>query len=73
MLDKSQSNALVYSALSAFFLVGMFAGWRVRNKNDFLSGIRTQSGAFFRVRRRKSLTNDAHLTTLSLLHPQSFL
>lgn len=46
MLNVSQSNALVYSALSAFFLVGMFAGWRVRSKTDFLSGIRSQSGAY---------------------------
>lgn len=44
MLTVSQSNALVYSALSAFFLVGLYAGWRTKNKQDFLSGIRTQSG-----------------------------
>ncbi|CAO1626548.1 unnamed protein product [Parajaminaea phylloscopi] len=43
MLSVTQSNALVYSALSAFFLVGMFAGWKVRSKTDFLSGVRTQS------------------------------
>jgi hypothetical protein len=44
MLTVSQSNALVYCALSAFFLVGLYAGWRTKNKQDFLSGIRTQSG-----------------------------
>ncbi|CAO1635345.1 unnamed protein product [Sympodiomycopsis kandeliae] len=43
MLAVSQANALVYSALSGFFLVGLFAGWRTRNKTEFLSGLRTQS------------------------------
>ncbi|KAN0065790.1 hypothetical protein ACQY0O_000920 [Thecaphora frezii] len=43
MLQVSQANALVYSTLCAFMLVGLFAGYRVRNKVDFLSGIRTQS------------------------------
>ncbi|PWY99472.1 hypothetical protein BCV70DRAFT_227289 [Testicularia cyperi] len=43
MLDKSQANALVYSTLCAFMLVGLFAGYKVRNAVDFLSGIRTQS------------------------------
>lgn len=43
MLDKSQANALVYSTLCGFLLVGLFAGYKVKSKVDFLSGIRTQS------------------------------
>ena len=43
MLDTTKANALVYSSLVAFMLVGLFAGYRVRNKVDFLSGLRTQS------------------------------
>jgi len=43
MLEVSQANALVYSTLSAFMLVGLYAGYNVRSKFDFISGIRTQS------------------------------
>lgn len=62
MLNVSQSNALVYSALSAFFLVGMFAGWKVRSKKDFLSGIRTQSGECARDRANFGCHDSPHLT-----------
>ena len=43
MLEVTQANALVYSTLFAFMLVGLYAGYNVKNKIDFLSGIRTQS------------------------------
>ncbi|CCF52540.1 hypothetical protein NDA11_004391 [Ustilago hordei] len=43
MLPTSQANALVYSTLCGFLLVGLFAGYKVRNTTDFLSGLRTQS------------------------------
>ncbi|GAC97538.1 hypothetical protein PHSY_005124 [Pseudozyma hubeiensis SY62] len=43
MLEVHQANALVYSTLCGFMLVGLYAGYRVRNTNDFLSGLRTQS------------------------------
>lgn len=45
MLAVSQANALVYTTLVAFMGVGLFAGWRVKSKADFISGVRTQSGA----------------------------
>ena len=44
MLQASQANALVFSTLVGFGFVGVYAGYRVKNKVDFLSGIRTQSG-----------------------------
>ncbi len=44
MLETSQANALVYSTLCGFMLVGLYAGFKVRNTTDFLSGLRTQSG-----------------------------
>lgn len=44
-LAPSQGNALVYSTLVGFAAVGFYAGYRVKNKVDFLSGIKTQSGA----------------------------
>lgn len=44
MLSTTQANALVYSTLCGFMLVGLFAGYKVRSTVDFLSGIRTQSG-----------------------------
>ncbi|ETS62118.1 hypothetical protein PaG_03678 [Moesziomyces aphidis] len=43
MLETSQANALVYSTLCGFMLVGLYAGFKVRNTTDFLSGLRTQS------------------------------
>ncbi|PWN48617.1 hypothetical protein IE53DRAFT_389170 [Violaceomyces palustris] len=43
MLNTTQANALVYSTLSGFMLVGLYAGYRVKNQFDFFSGIRTQS------------------------------
>lgn len=43
MLQTSQANALVYTTLVAFGGVGFFAGWKVKNRVDFLSGLRTQS------------------------------
>ena len=43
-LAVSQGNALVYSTLCAFMLVGLFAGYRTQNATQFLSGLRTQSG-----------------------------
>lgn len=45
-LATSQANALVYSTLVGFGLVGVYAGWRVKSKMDFLSGLRTQSGGY---------------------------
>ncbi|KAK0565869.1 hypothetical protein OC861_003530 [Tilletia horrida] len=41
-LSLHQGNALVYSTLSAFFLVGLYAGYRCKTQRDFLSGLRTQ-------------------------------
>lgn len=46
MLETSQANALVYSTLCGFMLVGLYAGFKVRNTTDFLSGLRTQSGTY---------------------------
>ncbi|CDU26326.1 uncharacterized protein SPSC_06520 [Sporisorium scitamineum] len=43
MLSVHQANALVYSTLCGFMLVGLYAGYKVRNTNDFLAGLRTQS------------------------------
>ncbi|PWN32258.1 uncharacterized protein FA14DRAFT_169094 [Meira miltonrushii] len=43
MLQTYQANALVYTTLVAFGGVGFFAGWKVKNRVDFLSGLRTQS------------------------------
>ena len=45
MLQTSQANGLVYSTLVGFGFVGVYAGYRVKSKVDFLSGIKTQSGA----------------------------
>ncbi len=45
MLEVTQANALVYSTLCGFLLVGLYAGYNVRSKFDLISGIRTQSGA----------------------------
>ncbi|KAK0539783.1 hypothetical protein OC842_000823 [Tilletia horrida] len=41
-LSLTQGNALVYTTLSAFFLVGLYAGYRCKTERDFLSGLRTQ-------------------------------
>lgn len=43
-LDTSQGNALVFSTLVGFGLVGVYAGWRVKSKMDFLSAFKTQRG-----------------------------
>ena len=43
-LDPSQANALIYSTLCGFMLIGLWAGYYTRNKRDFLSGVRTQPG-----------------------------
>lgn len=43
-LQTSQANALVYTTLVGFGFVGIYAGYRVKGKADFLSGLRTQSG-----------------------------
>ncbi|PWN44992.1 hypothetical protein IE81DRAFT_320590 [Ceraceosorus guamensis] len=43
MLSVHQANALVYSTLCGFMLVGLYAGYSVKNKNQFLGGVRTQS------------------------------
>lgn len=43
-LQTSQGNALVYTTLVAFGGVGFYAGYRVKGKADFLTGLRTQSG-----------------------------
>lgn len=43
-LDPSQGNALVYSTLCGFMLIGLWAGYNTRSKRDFISGVRTQSG-----------------------------
>lgn len=50
MLDASQSNALVYSTLCGFMLVGLYAGYQTKTKTEFLSGLRTQSGTCGGVR-----------------------
>lgn len=44
MLDPSQANALVYSTLCGFMLIGLWAGYNTKNKREFISGVRTQSG-----------------------------
>lgn len=44
MLSVHQANALVYSTLCGFMLVGLYAGYSLKNKNQFLGGVRTQSG-----------------------------
>lgn len=43
-LDPSQGNALVYSTLCGFMLIGLWAGYNTRSKREFISGVRTQSG-----------------------------
>ncbi|KDN46276.1 hypothetical protein K437DRAFT_108740 [Tilletiaria anomala UBC 951] len=43
MLDVTPANALVYTTLCGFMLVGLYAGWHVKSKSDFISGIRTQT------------------------------
>lgn len=45
MLDKSQADALVYSTLCGFMLVGLVAGYYTKSKREFFSGVRTQPGA----------------------------
>ena len=45
MLSPSQSNALIYSTLCGFMLVGLYAGYWTKSKREFLSGVRTQPGA----------------------------
>lgn len=45
-LDPSQSNALVYSTLCGFMLIGLYAGYHTRSKREFISGVRTQPGAW---------------------------
>lgn len=49
MLDPSQANALIYSTLCGFMLIGLWAGYNTKNKREFISGVRTQSGAFARL------------------------
>lgn len=46
MLQVSQANALVYTTLVGFGFVGFYAGYRVKNRVDFLSGIKTQAGVY---------------------------
>ncbi|WFD33089.1 hypothetical protein MSPP1_004146 [Malassezia sp. CBS 17886] len=43
MLDLSQANALVYSTLCGFMLIGLYAGYCTKSKREFISGVRTQS------------------------------
>lgn len=45
MLDKSQADALVYSTLCGFMLIGLVAGYYTKSKREFFSGVRTQPGA----------------------------
>ncbi|KAL4398792.1 hypothetical protein ACI68E_004189 [Malassezia pachydermatis] len=45
-LDPSQANALIYSTLCGFMLIGLWAGYYTRNKREFLSGVRTQPGMY---------------------------
>ncbi|WFD24188.1 hypothetical protein MEQU1_002885 [Malassezia equina] len=42
-LDPSQGNALVYSTLCGFMLIGLWAGYNTHSKREFISGVRTQS------------------------------
>lgn len=58
-LAPSQGNALVYSTLVAFAAVGFYAGYRVKTKVDFLSGIKTQSGGWSLCCTRDTLTHTA--------------
>lgn len=44
MLAPSQANALVYSTLCGFMLIGLWAGYNTKTKREFISGVRTQSG-----------------------------
>lgn len=43
-LTKAQGDALVYSTLCGFMLVGLWAGVNTRSKREFISGVRTQPG-----------------------------
>ncbi|CAD6917881.1 unnamed protein product [Tilletia controversa] len=77
-LSVSQGNALVYSTLSAFFLVGLYAGYRCKTERDFFSGIRTQ-GAFALCLNWIASSQYCHLRPASLAissskfhHPQRF-
>lgn len=45
-LTKAQGDALVYSTLCGFMLVGLWAGYNTRSKLEFISGVRTQSGTY---------------------------
>lgn len=42
-LTTTQGDALVYTTLVGFGLVGVYAGWRVKSNLDFLSAFRTQA------------------------------
>ena len=64
MLETSQANALVYSTLCGFMLVGLFAGYKVRNTTDFLSGLRTQSGKCHKIHKQPRVRS--RLTLFSL-------
>mgnify|MGYP006948644750 FL=1 len=44
MLAPSQANALIYATLCGFLLIGLWAGYHTKNKREFISGVRTQSG-----------------------------
>lgn len=70
MLQTSQANALVYTTLVGFGFVGFYAGYRVKNKTDFLSGIRTQGGELnpfkeIKIPKKKSIV----LTPKFILQP----
>lgn len=45
-LDPSQGNALVYSTLCGFMLIGLWAGYNTRSQREFISGVRTQPGTW---------------------------
>jgi len=45
-LTKAQGDALVYSTLCGFMLVGLWAGINTRSKREFISGVRTQPGTW---------------------------
>ncbi|WFD08251.1 hypothetical protein MVES1_003623 [Malassezia vespertilionis] len=44
-LAPSQANALIYSTLCGFMLIGLWAGYNTRNKQEFISGVKTQAAA----------------------------
>ncbi|WFD35366.1 hypothetical protein MCUN1_002220 [Malassezia cuniculi] len=68
MLDKSQADALVYSTLCGFMLVGLVAGYYTKTKREFFSGVRTQpdmSGSLLQSYPQLALIPNAGLLGIS--------